>query len=68
VPDILPERLSCPVDYTAYEGVVETGERTGIWFDPSVAGDLHWRSVWGNTPRVELHLLPEKIILVRPRV
>jgi hypothetical protein len=68
VPDILPERLSDPEDYNAYEGVVETGERTGMWFDPSVAGDRRWRDVWGDTPRVELHLLPEKIIIVRPRV
>lgn len=67
-PNTLPERLSDPAEYTAYEGVVETGEVTGIWFDPSVAEDRRWRSFWGDTPHVELHLLPEKIILVRPRV
>jgi hypothetical protein len=67
-PATLPETISDPADYTAYEGVVETGEVAGIWFDPAIMEDPRWGSFWSGSPRVELHLLPEKIILVRPRV
>lgn len=64
-PTSLPAFLSEPRDYALYEGVVEAGERTGIWFDPAVGDDPSWRANWDAEARVELHLLPEKIVLVR---
>lgn len=66
-PDHLPEALAEPGDYGLYEGVVETGERTGLWFDPAVGDDPRWRKSWEPAARVELHLLPTKIVLVRTR-
>lgn len=66
-PSPLPESLAEPEDYSAYEGVVETGGRTGIWLDPAVGDDPCWQRSWKAAARVELHLLPTKIVLIRPR-
>lgn len=66
-PGQLPDSLAEPGDYALYEGVVEHGERTGLWLDPAVGDDPRWRKSWEPATRVELHLLPTKIVLVRPR-
>lgn len=64
-PDPLPQRLSEPGDYSLYEGVIEAGERTGLWIDPAVGDEPRWRGSWEAAGHVDLHLLPEKIVLVR---
>jgi len=64
-PPLLPDRLSEPRHYGLYEGVIETGYRSGIWFDPAVGDDPRWRKGWEEASRVDLHLMPEKIVLVR---
>lgn len=66
-PEHLSEELSAPGDYALYEGVVEVGGRTGLWFDPAVSEDSRWRAHWEAVATVELHLLPKKIVLVRSR-
>jgi hypothetical protein len=62
-PKLLPE----PEDYALYEGAVEVGERTGIWFDPGVGDEPRWLEGWGEVDRVDLYLLPEKIVLIPRR-
>lgn len=66
-PTPLPEILLEPTDYALYEGVVESAERLGVWFDPEIAEDSCWRASWGEAARVEIHLLPEKIVLIHNR-
>ena len=66
-PASLPESLLEPADYALYEGVVESGERTGIWFDPGIVEDPCWRASWEETARVKIHLLPEKIVFIHLR-
>ncbi len=53
-----------PQEYSAYEGVIDP-EGPGIWFDPTVGDDLRWQKRWSNTERVELHLTPTRIVLLR---
>lgn len=66
-PPLLPESLSEPENYGSYEGVVERTEKTGIWFDPAVYDDPRWRKGWETASQVELHLLPDRIVLIRDR-
>lgn len=55
-----------PKEYSAYEGVVESGKSgTGIWFDPSVGDDERWRNRWSKVDKVEIRVTPTRIILVR---
>jgi len=57
--------LRDPEDYAAYEGVVERGERIGLWFDPQVQDDPRWKEGWSGAERVEIRLTPRKIVLRR---
>ncbi|MDQ3912044.1 MAG: hypothetical protein M3305_09810 [Actinomycetota bacterium] len=58
--------LAEPTDYTAYEAVLESGEKNlGVWFDPAVAEDARWISRWSRVKRVEVRLSPSKIVLLR---
>ncbi|CAA9428323.1 MAG: hypothetical protein AVDCRST_MAG78-1467 [uncultured Rubrobacteraceae bacterium] len=60
--------LAEPVDYGAYEGVIEYGESPhgalGAWFDPAVADDLRWQRHWSRIVKVEVRLSPTKIVIV----
>ena len=60
--------LAEPVDYEAYEGVLESSggpdESPGVWFDPTVADDPRWQNRWSQVHRVEMRLSPTKIVLV----
>ena len=56
--------LHDPQDFSPYEGVLEP-EGPGIWFDPEVGNDPHWQKRWKSTARVELHLTPTRIVLLR---
>ena len=57
--------LAEPVDYEAYEGVVECdGDPPGAWFDPAVADDPRWQRHWSRIGRVEVRLSPTKIVIV----
>ena len=57
--------LAEPVDYEAYEGVVECdGDPPGVWFDPAVADDPRWQRHWSRIGRVEVRLSPTKIVIV----
>ena len=60
----LPEQFREPVDYGVYEGVVERGEGTGIWFDPGVSDDPRWKGRWENASRVDLYLMDSRIVLL----
>jgi hypothetical protein len=53
-----------PQEYSSYEGVLEP-EGPGIWFDPEVGNDPRWHKRWKSIERVELHLTPTKIVLLR---
>ena len=53
-----------PQEYSSYEGVIEPGG-PGIWFDPAVGDDRRWQKRWGATQRVELHMTPTRIVLLR---
>jgi hypothetical protein len=53
-----------PREYSSYEGVLER-ERPGIWFDPAVGVDPRWQRRWQNTDRIELHLTPARIVILR---
>ena len=56
--------LRDPKDFSSYEGVLEpTGP--GVWFDPEIGTDPRWQERWGSTERVELHLTPSRIVLLR---
>ncbi|BBL80513.1 hypothetical protein RxyAA322_23670 [Rubrobacter xylanophilus] len=57
--------LRDPEDYAAYEGVVERGERVGLWFDPGVQDDPRWKEAWSGAERVEIRLTPKRIVLRR---
>ena len=54
--------LHDPQDYSSYEGVLEP---TGVWFDPEVGNDPRWQKRWNSTERVELHVTPTRIVLLR---
>lgn len=54
-----------PKDYASFEGSVENSETPGVWFDPSVGDDPHWKSRWDNAGKVEMRLTPSKIVLIR---
>ena len=54
--------LHDPQDYSSYEGVLEP---TGVWFDPEVGNDPRWQKRWNSTDRVELHVTPTRIVLLR---
>jgi hypothetical protein len=60
--------LAEPVDYEAYEGVVESDGSTegvpGAWFDPAVADDPRWQRHWSRIGKVEVRLSPTKIVIV----
>lgn len=53
-----------PKDYSSFEGALDT-EQPGVWFDPSVEEDPHWKSRWDDASKVELRLTPSKMILIR---
>jgi hypothetical protein len=53
-----------PQEYSSYEGVIEP-EGPGIWFDPTVGDDPRWQMRWSTAERVELHLTPTRIVLLR---
>jgi hypothetical protein len=53
-----------PREYSSYEGVIES-QGPGIWFDPAVGDDPRWRKRWSGAERVELHLTPTRIVLLR---
>ncbi len=57
--------LHDPQDYASYEGVIETSESPGIWFDPAVGDDPRWQKRWSGVERVELRLSPTRIVLLR---
>jgi hypothetical protein len=50
-------------DFSAYEGVLEHGERNGVWFDPAVSDDTRWRT-WERTGRVEIRFSSERIVII----
>ena len=56
--------LAEPVDYEVYEGVIESDEVPGAWFDPAVADDPRWQHHWSRIGRIEVHLSPSKIVIV----
>ena len=56
--------LYSPKDYSSYEGALEQ-EKPGVWFDPSVKDDPHWKSHWDDTGKVEMRLTPSKMVLIR---
>lgn len=60
----LPDQFREPVDYGLYEGVVEAGEKTGIWFDPIVSDDPRWKGRWESASRVDLYLTENRIVLL----
>ena len=53
-----------PKDFSSYEGVLEP-EGSGVWFDPEIGSDPRWQERWKSTERVELHLTPTRIVLLR---
>jgi hypothetical protein len=53
-----------PQDFSSYEGVLEP-EGPGVWFDPEIGSDPRWQKRWNGTDRVELHLTPTRIVLLR---
>ncbi len=53
-----------PKDYASFEGALER-EKPGVWFDPSVGDDPHWKSHWDDAGKVELRITPDKIVLIR---
>jgi hypothetical protein len=56
--------LHDPQEYSSYEGVLEP-EGPGVWFDPEIGTDPRWQRRWSGTERVELHLTPTRIVLLR---
>ena len=56
--------LHDPKDFSSYEGVLEPAE-PGVWFDPEIGTDPRWQKRWEGTERVELHLTPTRIVLLR---
>ncbi len=50
---------------SAYEGVLDHGERDGwgLWFDPSVADDPIWREYWSNVESVVVKVAADAIVL-----
>lgn len=62
----LDEKYRNPAEYEAFEGVVEVRDgKLGIWFDPAVGDDPRWNEAWGATGKVEVHLTPGGIVLIR---
>ncbi len=59
-----PSTLYDPQDFSSYEGVLEP-EGPGAWFDPEIGGDPRWQKRWDDTERVEMHLTPTRIVLLR---
>jgi hypothetical protein len=53
-----------PREYSSYEGAIEP-EGPGVWFDPAVGDDPRWQMRWIGTERVEMHLTPTRIVLLR---
>jgi hypothetical protein len=53
-----------PREYSSYEGVIEP-EGPSIWFDPAVGDDPRWQKRWSIAERVELHLTPTRIVILR---
>ena len=45
-------------------GVLETAGPS-VWFDPEIGNDPRWQKRWKSTERVELHLTPTRIVLLR---
>lgn len=66
--EVVPAIYS-PREYSRYEGVLEKGGEhpgcPGVWFDPAVADDFRWKSVWEGTAEVEVRITPSRIVLVR---
>jgi hypothetical protein len=56
--------LAEPVDYEAYEGVIESDGVPGAWFDPAVVDDPRWQRHWSQIGKVEVRLSPTKIVIV----
>lgn len=50
-------------DFSAYEGVLEHGERSGVWLDPAVSDDPRWKG-WERTGGVEIRLGPERMVII----
>lgn len=60
------EEITVPDGGPAYEGVLESGEQTGIWFDPSLTDDPLW-SFWKGTTGVRLLVGRDRIVIVQDR-
>ena len=56
--------LRDPEEFSSYEGALER-KGPGVWFDPEIGGDPRWQERWSGTERVELHLTPSRIVLLR---
>ena len=56
--------LHDPREFSSYEGVLEP-KGPGVWFDPEVGNDPRWQKRWNSAERVELHLTPRRIVLLR---
>ena len=62
----LDEKYRKPEEYEAFEGVVELRDgRLGIWFDPATGDNPQWKEVWDATEKIEVHLTPTEIVLIR---
>ena len=59
-----PSTMYDPKDYSSYEGVLEP-EGPGVWFDPEIGSDRRWQKRWNSAERVEVHLTPSRIVLLR---
>lgn len=58
--------LHDPAEYSSYEGVLEREEKNwGVWFDPDVQEDSTWTRRWGQVNEVEVHVTPNRIVLIR---
>lgn len=56
--------LGAPKEYGAYEGVLESADGLGAWFDPAVGDDPRWQSRWSGVGRVEVRMSPTRIVIV----
>lgn len=51
-------------NYSSYEGGLD-GD--GVWIDPAVEDDEHWRRRWSGVERVKICLTPDRILIVARR-
>lgn len=61
------EGAAIPHGGPLYEGVLEKGERTGIWFDPSLTDEPLW-NFWKGATSVRLLVDRDRIVIVQNRV